>query len=117
MESYFLAETLKYLYLLFDSDNFLSHNPSSPLNMTDFLSVDGGDHLLYNQRLLRDGCNVGKSGYIMSTEAHPIDVGTLHCCKWKWKNKKMTNDGITSRQGCTVRPFHARLELYAAEFN
>lgn len=27
MDSYFLAETLKYLYLLFDSDNFVRQKP------------------------------------------------------------------------------------------
>lgn len=27
MESFFLAETLKYLYLLFDEDNFVNTNP------------------------------------------------------------------------------------------
>src|SRR5690242_17426067 len=27
MESFFLAETLKYLYLLFDEDNFVNKNP------------------------------------------------------------------------------------------
>lgn len=27
MESFFLAETLKYLYLLFDDDNFVNQSP------------------------------------------------------------------------------------------
>lgn len=66
MESFFLAETTKYLYLLFDEDNFL-HN-------------DGEDHhgeLLDSED---DVCIVQTGAYIFNTEAHPMDMSALHCC-------------------------------------
>ena len=117
MESYFLAETLKYLYLLFDSDSFLSLKPTNTLNMTDLLRRGGAWHLLHNSRLMRDGCSVGRSGYVFTTEAHPIDVGALHCCKHKWiqrYDQELNDNGISSQQGCPVPPFSSRLELYTA---
>lgn len=63
MESFFLAETIKYLYLLFDPDNFI-HN-------TGTTYVLGGAH---------GDCILGAGGYIFNTEAHPIDPAALHCC-------------------------------------
>lgn len=63
MESFFLAETIKYLYLLFDPDNFL-HNNGSTFN----LGGPDGD------------CVLGAGGYIFNTEAHPLDPAALHCC-------------------------------------
>ncbi len=39
MESFFLAETTKYLYLLFDPDNFI-HNPG---NTADIAATDQGE--------------------------------------------------------------------------
>lgn len=63
MESFFLAETTKYLYLLFDTDNFV-HN-------------DGGYGLAYETA---NGECILESSYIFNTEAHPIDVGALRCC-------------------------------------
>ncbi|KAK6471801.1 ER degradation-enhancing alpha-mannosidase-like protein 2 [Huso huso] len=64
MESFFLAETVKYLYLLFDPDNFL-HNDGSHF---DTVSGPHGD------------CVLGAGGYVFNTEAHPLDPATLHCC-------------------------------------
>ncbi|KAK1157784.1 ER degradation-enhancing alpha-mannosidase-like protein 2 [Acipenser oxyrinchus oxyrinchus] len=64
MESFFLAETLKYLYLLFDPDNFL-HNDGSHF---DTVSGPHGD------------CVLGAGGYVFNTEAHPLDPAALHCC-------------------------------------
>lgn len=114
MESYFLAETLKYLYLLFDTESPFSMEPSSTLNITELFSLPGAQHLLHNKHLLKNGCSVAQSGYIMTTEAHLIDVGALHCCKHKWKTQDIGGEGISGQHGCPARPFHSRLELYAA---
>ncbi|KAM7346551.1 ER degradation-enhancing alpha-mannosidase-like protein 2 [Cochliomyia hominivorax] len=65
MESFFLAETTKYLYLLFDDDNFL-HNDAAKGNIIK--TSDGGE------------CVIDAGPYIFNTEAHPIDMSALHCC-------------------------------------
>lgn len=65
MESFFLAETTKYLYLLFDTDNFI-HNTGSEGEIID---TQWGH------------CVVDAGGYIFNTEAHPIDPGALYCCR------------------------------------
>ncbi|KAM4622474.1 ER degradation-enhancing alpha-mannosidase-like protein 2 [Discoglossus pictus] len=65
MESFFLAETIKYLYLLFDQDNFIHNNGST----FDLVVTPYGE------------CVLGAGGYIFNTEAHPIDPAALHCCK------------------------------------
>ena len=79
MESFFLAETLKYLYLMFDPDNVISLSPttSSPLPNLD---KHGLGRLRLDPLVTGEGCSVGRSGYLFNTEAHPIDVGALHCC-------------------------------------
>ncbi|KAF4530389.1 hypothetical protein B566_EDAN018726 [Ephemera danica] len=64
MESFFLAETTKYLYLLFDPDNFL-HNTGHQGSM---VNTPWGE------------CMVDTGNYIFNTEAHPIDPGALQCC-------------------------------------
>ncbi|CRK95583.1 CLUMA_CG009044, isoform A [Clunio marinus] len=56
MESFFLAETTKYLYLLFDPDNFLNS--------------DGGYGTVLETH---NGECIIESSYIFNTEAHPID--------------------------------------------
>ncbi|KYN01682.1 PREDICTED: ER degradation-enhancing alpha-mannosidase-like protein 2 [Cyphomyrmex costatus] len=65
MESFFLAETTKYLYLLFDTDNFI-HNTGTEGEIID---TQWGQ------------CVVDAGGYIFNTEAHPIDPGALYCCR------------------------------------
>nr|XP_002127890.1 ER degradation-enhancing alpha-mannosidase-like protein 2 [Ciona intestinalis] len=76
MESFFLAETIKYLYLLFD--------PENPL-----LTTMKGASL----REFGDGreCILGAGGYIFNTEAHPIDVSALHCCDIMRKDTENSN--------------------------
>ncbi|XP_055370963.1 uncharacterized protein LOC129605308 [Condylostylus longicornis] len=64
MESFFLAETTKYLYLLFDPDNFI-HNDGS--QGTWFETTNGN-------------CIIEGGNYIFNTEAHPIDPSALRCC-------------------------------------
>ncbi|XP_034118769.1 ER degradation-enhancing alpha-mannosidase-like protein 2 [Drosophila albomicans] len=66
MESFFLAETTKYLYLLFDEDNFLHH-----------AGEDRHGELLDNEENV---CIVQAGAYIFNTEAHPMDMSALHCC-------------------------------------
>ncbi|EZA47245.1 hypothetical protein DMN91_000105 [Ooceraea biroi] len=65
MESFFLAETTKYLYLLFDTDNFI-HNT-------------GGEGEIIDTQWGQ--CVVDAGGYVFNTEAHPIDPGALYCCR------------------------------------
>lgn len=64
MESFFLAETTKYLYLLFDTENFM-HNQG---NQGTVIQTPNGE------------CVIETGGYIFNTEAHPIDPSALHCC-------------------------------------
>lgn len=63
MESFFLAETTKYLYLLFDPDNFLN----SDGRYGTIIDTKNGECII-------------ESSYIFNTEAHPIDLGSLKCC-------------------------------------
>lgn len=63
MESFFLAETIKYLYLLFDPENFI-HSSDATFHL-------GGSHGV---------CILGAGNYIFNTEAHPLDPAALHCC-------------------------------------
>lgn len=63
MESFFLAETTKYLYLLFDPDNFLNSDGS----YGTIVDAKNGECII-------------ESSYIFNTEAHPIDLGALKCC-------------------------------------
>ncbi|XP_012251429.2 ER degradation-enhancing alpha-mannosidase-like protein 2 [Athalia rosae] len=65
MESFFLAETTKYLYLLFDPDNFIHNNGQQGT----VIKTQWGQ------------CVIDAGGYIFNTEAHPIDAGSLHCCR------------------------------------
>lgn len=64
MESFFLAETTKYLYLLFDPENFI-HNTGQHGTI---IKTPNGE------------CVIDAGGYIFNTEAHPIDPAALHCC-------------------------------------
>jgi mannosidase alpha-like ER degradation enhancer 2 len=63
MESFFLAETTKYLFLLFDPDNFLNSDGS----YGTVIDTKNGECII-------------ESSYIFNTEAHPIDLGALRCC-------------------------------------
>ena len=70
MESFFLSETTKYLYLLFTPDHYL-HKDASEMTQDEFV------HLPVDPQL---GCDLGVGGYIFNTEAHPVNVGVLGCC-------------------------------------
>lgn len=67
MESFFLAETTKYLYLLFDPENFI-HSDGSLARIID---TPNGE------------CAIEAGGYIFNTEAHPIDPAMIYCCSAK----------------------------------
>ncbi|XP_023336094.1 ER degradation-enhancing alpha-mannosidase-like protein 2 [Eurytemora carolleeae] len=64
MESFFLAETVKYLYLLFDPDNFI-HNSGTTA------TVHETPH---------GKCILDAGGYVFNSEAHPMDPAALACC-------------------------------------
>ncbi|KAJ8370636.1 hypothetical protein SKAU_G00106640 [Synaphobranchus kaupii] len=88
MESFFLAETVKYLYLLFDPDNFV-HNSGS-----EFETGSGpqGD------------CVLGAGGYIFNTEAHPLDPAALHCCSRVQEERRELQDILLSFSEPIVSP-------------
>lgn len=65
MESFFLAETLKYLYLIFSDDTHFINNPGS----------NGKIIKIQDQE-----CVVDAGGYVFNTEAHPIDISLVDCC-------------------------------------
>ena len=69
MESFFLAETIKYLYLIFDETNFLHSN---------------GEWA--DEHRTSSGLCFLETSYIFNTEAHPIDVGSLDCCSSSTSN-------------------------------
>ncbi|XP_014218248.1 ER degradation-enhancing alpha-mannosidase-like protein 2 [Copidosoma floridanum] len=83
MESFFLSETTKYLYLLFDPDNFI-HNAGEH---GDVIETEWGQ------------CVVDAGGYIFNTEAHPIDPGALHCCQYP--------HNLFSQKKASIRKFAA----------
>lgn len=109
MESFFLAETTKYLYLLFDEHNFIHHNNGS---------VDQ-----QSKPSLSPSCNPGSAGYIFNTEAHPIDVGAIHCCSpssltYLPEDLRTRNIFQYSQKldddTCKARPFYKRFSVLGA---
>ncbi|XP_030624964.1 ER degradation-enhancing alpha-mannosidase-like protein 2 [Chanos chanos] len=79
MESFFLAETIKYLYLLFDPDNFM-HNSGTEFDL-------GGP---------QGDCVLGAGGYVFNTEAHPLDPAALHCCSHAQEERRELQDMLLS---------------------
>ncbi|XP_040567806.1 ER degradation-enhancing alpha-mannosidase-like protein 2 [Lepeophtheirus salmonis] len=73
MESFFLAETTKYLYLLFD--------PTNPVHGT-----------LTKAQIVHKGtdheCIIDVGGTIFNTEAHPMDPSIANCCQKQNASKK-----------------------------
>jgi len=67
MESFFLAETVKYLYLLFDPAHFLHGGGAEG----DGSWEEGGEG---------GRCVLGAGGFVFNTEAHPLDPAALACC-------------------------------------
>ncbi|VDK81154.1 unnamed protein product [Litomosoides sigmodontis] len=67
MESFFLSETTKYLYLIFDPDNFINADGT----MARVIETPNGR------------CVIDAGGYIFNTEAHPLDPAIVYCCSAK----------------------------------
>uniref|UniRef100_A0A0R3S618 alpha-1,2-Mannosidase n=1 Tax=Elaeophora elaphi TaxID=1147741 RepID=A0A0R3S618_9BILA len=67
MESFFLSETTKYLYLLFDPDNFINADGT----VARIVETPNGQ------------CIIDAGGYIFNTEAHPLDPAIIYCCSAK----------------------------------
>ncbi|XP_048840298.1 ER degradation-enhancing alpha-mannosidase-like protein 2 [Brienomyrus brachyistius] len=94
MESFFLAETVKYLYLLFDPDNFL-HNGG-----LDFETGTGP----------QSDCVLGAGGYVYNTEAHPLDPAALHCCSQAQGERRELQDILLSLSESLHQPPPAQPE-------
>ncbi|KAJ4934331.1 hypothetical protein JOQ06_007129 [Pogonophryne albipinna] len=83
MESFFLAETIKYLYLLFDPAHFLHGGAAEG----DGSWEEGGE----------DGqCVLGAGGFIFNTEAHPLDPAALYCCSRHAQDRQELRDILLS---------------------
>uniref|UniRef100_A0A1I8EQU7 alpha-1,2-Mannosidase n=2 Tax=Wuchereria bancrofti TaxID=6293 RepID=A0A1I8EQU7_WUCBA len=74
MESFFLAETTKYLYLLFDPDNFINADGT----VARIIDTPNGQCIIDVKR-----CSLLAGGYIFNTEAHPLDPAIIYCCSAK----------------------------------
>ncbi|XP_034041208.1 ER degradation-enhancing alpha-mannosidase-like protein 2 isoform X2 [Thalassophryne amazonica] len=83
MESFFLAETVKYLYLLFDPSHFLHGN-----------SVDGTES--WEEGGEGGECVLGAGGFIFNTEAHPLDPAALYCCSRHKQDRQELRDILLS---------------------
>eukprot|EP00112_Aurelia_sp_Birch-Aquarium-sp1_P000773 Seg1075.8 transcript_id=Seg1075.8/GoldUCD/mRNA.D3Y31 product="ER degradation-enhancing alpha-mannosidase-like protein 2" protein_id=Seg1075.8/GoldUCD/D3Y31 len=109
MESFFLAETTKYLYLLFDENNFIHRS-------------DGSNHV--TRTGVPSQCLIGSLGYIFNTEAHPLDIAAVNCCKnfnrisrnfqssakGRLEDYQRTEDAeyLTGKYKCKARPYFQR---------
>lgn len=65
MESFFLSETLKYLFLIFAPENHFMLNSGSTGKVINVSGIE---------------CVISAGGYIFNTEAHPVDVSCTDCC-------------------------------------
>lgn len=107
MESFFLAETTKYLYLLFDPDNFI-HN-------------SGGDGVVVNTP--NGQCVVDAGGYVFNTEAHPIDMAALDCChappREQFRNVMQDIDILNALDlsGSKEKRFHSIGDIYKKDWS
>ncbi|CAB1440959.1 unnamed protein product [Pleuronectes platessa] len=79
MESFFLAETIKYLYLLFDPAHFL-HGGGTEGDGSWEEGGEGGQ------------CVLGAGGFIFNTEAHPLDPAALYCCSRHAQDRQELQD-------------------------
>ncbi|XP_062248617.1 ER degradation-enhancing alpha-mannosidase-like protein 2 [Platichthys flesus] len=79
MESFFLAETIKYLYLLFDPAHFL-HGGGTEGDGSWEEGGEGGQ------------CVLGAGGFIFNTEAHPLDPAALYCCSRHAQDRRELQD-------------------------
>uniref|UniRef100_A0A3P9IEQ8 alpha-1,2-Mannosidase n=1 Tax=Oryzias latipes TaxID=8090 RepID=A0A3P9IEQ8_ORYLA len=103
MESFFLAETIKYLYLLFDPTHFL-HGGAMEGDGSWEEGGEGGQ------------CVLGAGGFIFNTEAHPLDPAALYCCSRHSKERQELRDALLSlshpkkKAGSQSKPADERTE-------
>lgn len=83
MESFFLAETIKYLYLLFDPAHFLHGGGTEGCGSWE----EGGEG---------GRCVLGAGGFIFNTEAHPLDPAALYCCSRHSQDRQELRDILLS---------------------
>ncbi|XP_034721525.1 ER degradation-enhancing alpha-mannosidase-like protein 2 isoform X2 [Etheostoma cragini] len=91
MESFFLAETIKYLYLLFDPAHFLHGGGAEGDGSWEAGGEDGQ-------------CVLGAGGFIFNTEAHPLDAAALHCCSQHAAERRALADILLRRAQDTQGP-------------
>ena len=119
MESFFLAETTKYLYLLFDENNFIHQEVLQPFKHKFEKKYASSENNSVNKtsenqsgkinREDLDSCFIGSSGYIFNTEAHPIDIAAIKCCSNDFVKKyERSRRTFTNKDGCKRRPFHQK---------
>jgi len=90
MESFFLAETLKYFYLIFDPENFLNDQDENYFYMKgDIFRPDNETE-----------CILNSGGYVFNTEAHPVDPG-VECCLGYWENQRKQQNKSNSNSQST----------------
>lgn len=84
MESFFLSETSKYLYLLFDTENFIHNDGSKGRN----IQTTNGNCIIdcLSKSFFFKLKKFLAGGYIFNTEAHPLDPGIIYCCSAKRQN-------------------------------
>ncbi|XP_037336466.2 ER degradation-enhancing alpha-mannosidase-like protein 2 [Pungitius pungitius] len=97
MESFFLAETIKYLYLLFDPAHFLHGGGTEG----DGSWEEGGEG---------GGCVLGAGGFIFNTEAHPLDPAALHCCGRHARDRQELRDVLLGLMQPSGQPERGRTE-------
>lgn len=98
MESFFLAETTKYLYLLFDDENFINQDVQQSFK-----------HKFKEKKSYHDHCFIGSAGYIFNTEAHPIDIASIQCCHSRFRRQyEQKRKTFTNQHGCKYRPFYQK---------
>lgn len=91
MESFFLAETVKYLYLLFDPTHFL-HGGGTEGDGSWEEGGEGGQ------------CVLGAGGFIFNTEAHPLDPAALYCCSRHSQDRQALRDMLLQLSQPRGRP-------------
>lgn len=98
MESFFLAETTKYLYLLFDPDHYLNNNGG----IGTLIQTPNGE------------CVIDAGGYIFNTEAHPIDPSALRCCYDMPRQQLLSEDYDRSKYLGDIVRFNVNTEVEEA---
>jgi len=93
MESFFLAETLKYLYLIFDETNFLHNDLSADdhkivknelgklIFSIEFVLFSIWNSFLKIFDRKKGECLIETGFFFFNTEAHPVDGASLECCR------------------------------------